>query len=220
VKVDVYSTTGKDNQADGDTVTAGGFFDNQATFSVPVQVFSKDGKPQLRTTTGLAHPSLKVDGYRYHIERFTGKKFVPYAQLSFTLKNTRWTIAPAGPKPLKLIHRGKPVALTGAWANHFRTTYEYGYPGAVLRVGAVSILRRGFPTKRIVLGTGCSEFRIEPANHIRHDMPFENPPCRDARLLKADGRYPAVKINGVKPVKAVDVSGALARARQSHSSPQ
>ena len=217
MKVDVYSTTGKDNRADGDTVIARGFRDNRATFSVPVRVVSNDGKVQLNTTSGLAHPALKIDGYIYEIERFTGKSFIPYAQLSFTLKNVTWIIAPGGANPLKLIRIGEPVALTGAWAKHFLTTYEFGYPGAVLRVGAVSIVRQGSRSTRILLGTGCSEFRIEPTNHIKHDMPFDNPPCSDAQLLRAGARYPTVRINGVKPVAAIDVSVALARARQSHS---
>jgi len=218
VKVDVYSTTGKDNRADGDTVIARGFRGNQATFSVPVRVILSNGKAQLKTTSGLAHPALKIDGYIYEIERFTGKSFVPYAQLSFTLKNTTWIIAPGGPNPLKLIRHGEPVALTGAWAKHFLTTYEFGYPGAVLRVGAVSIVSQGSRGTRILLGTGCSQFRIEPTNHIKHEMPFDNPPCRDAELLRTGTRYPTVRINGVKPVSAIDVSVALARARQSRSS--
>lgn len=218
VKVDVYSTTGKDNRADGDTVIARGFPSNQATFSVPVRVFSNGGKAQLRTTSGLAHPALKIDGYVYDIERFNGKKFVPYAQLTFTLKNTSWIISPGGANPMKLIRRGEPVALTGAWANHFLTTYEFGYPGTVLRVGAVSIVRQASRRTRILLGTGCSQFRIEPSNHIKHDMPFDNPPCGDAQLLRAGARYPKVRINGVKPVAAIDVSVPLARARQSRPS--
>jgi len=218
VKVDVYSTTGKDNRADGDTVIARGFPDNQATFSVPVRVFSNDGKAQLRTVSGLAHPAQKIDGYVYDIERFNGKKFVPYAQLTFTLKNTSWIIAPSGANPLKLIRRSEPVALTGAWANHFVTTYEFGYPGTVLRMGGVSIVRQASRRTRILLGTGCSQFRIEPSNHIKHDMPFDSPPCRDAQLLRAGARYPTVRINGVKPVAAIDVSVPLARARQSHPS--
>jgi hypothetical protein len=218
VKVDVYSTTGKDSRVDGDTVIARGFPDNQATFSVPVGVVMNDGKAQLKTTSGLAHPALRIDGYIYEIERFTGKRFVPYAHLSFTLKKESWIIAPGGANPLKLIRSGEPVALSGAWANHFLTTYEFGHPGAVLRVGAVSIMRHGSRTTRIRLGTGCSEFRIEPTSHIRHDMPFDNPPCHDSQLLRAGSRYPTVRINGVKPVTAIDVSAALAQARQSHSS--
>jgi hypothetical protein len=217
VKVDVYSTSGKDSRVDGDTVIARGFPGNQATFSVPVRVVLSNGKAVLRTASGLAHPALTIDGYVYDIERFTGKTFVPYAQLSFTLKNNNWIIAPGGANPLKLIRHDEPVALTGAWANHFLTTYEFGYPGMVLRVGAVSIVRKGSRTTRIRLGTGCSQFRIEPTNHIKHDMPFDNPPCRDAELLRAGRRYPTVKINGFKPVTAIDVSVALEQARQSHS---
>jgi len=218
VKVEVYSTSGTDNRAEGDTVIARGFRDNQATFSVPVRVVSSDGKAELKTTSGLAHPTLAIDGYVYEIEKFTGKGFVPYAQLSFTLKNENWIIAPAGANPLKLIRSDKPVALTGAWANHFLTTYEFGFPGTILRVGAVSIVRKGSRKTRILLGTGCSQFRIEPSNHIRHDMPFDHPPCRDAQLLRPGVRFPTVRINGVKPVAAIDVSVALTRARQSNSS--
>ena len=218
MKVDVYSTTGKDNRADGDTVIARGFPDNQATFSVPVRVFSNDGKAQLRTVPASHIRHRRLTATFMTSNDSTERDFVPYAQLSFTLKNTSWIIAPGGANPLKLIRRGEPVALTGAWANHFLTTYEFGYPGTVLRVGAVSIVRQASRRTRILLGTGCSQFRIEPTNHIKHDMPFDNPPCRDAQLLRTGARYPTVRINGVKPVAAIDVSVALARARQSHPS--
>lgn len=214
LKVEVYSTSGKDSSVDGDTVTARAFSTNQATLHVPVRVVSSGGQAKLRFTSTLAHPALEIDRYIYHIDRFNGTRFVPYAAISFTLKNAKWIIAPGGANPLKLTRTTGPVALTGAWAEHFLTTYEFGAPGAVLRLAAVSIVRRGVRTTRIRLGTGCTAFRIEPSIHTEHDMPFDNSPCQDTPALRAAGHYPTVRINSAKPVRAIDVGVALARSRR------
>jgi hypothetical protein len=102
------------------------------------------------------------------------------------------------------------VALTGDWVNHFQSTCEYGSQDLPLRLGSVTIEPvNGVPVK-INLGTGCSEFRIEPISHRPHRMPFDRPPCDGIRPDPAH-KYPGVKIRGVNVIAAIDVSAAKRR---------
>lgn len=202
VKIHVYSSTGRDNHADGNTVIAKAFRSNKATINVPVRILPPG---RLLRTSAPVHGFMAVDGYVFDVEQLVEGRYEPYGQIVFRYSKSKWIISPEGSNPLSLVSAGEPVALSGDWANHFRTTYEYGHGNRHLRLGAVRIVRQRASRKAIRFATSCSAFRIEPSNHIAHQTPFQDLPC-EGKSLNPKTRFPPVRINGVKTITAIDVS--------------
>jgi hypothetical protein len=213
VKIDIYSTSDTPVVIEKpDTIVANGANTNKGTLLVPTRVVPVKGGPgrktpvgKLRLTTAVAHPMISIRRYVYEVERFERDKFIPYAELEFQYADFSWRISPRGPNPLQLIGCGAPVALSGAWANHFQSTCEFGYRDLHLRLGSVTIERSNGVPLKMDLGTGCSEFRIEPIIHPPHRLTFDHSPCSNLRL-DPKMRYPAVKVKGAHPITAIDVS--------------
>ena len=224
VKVDIYSTSDTAVEVEKpDTVIANGVSANKATFLVPTRVVRVRTGPggssvvgKLQTRSALAHQTMSVRRYVYEVEKFERGKFIPYSELVFQSVKSGWRISPNGSNPLKLIGCSAPVALSGAWANHFQSSCEYGYRDLHLRLGSVTIEPlKGVPSK-MNLGTGCSEFRIEPIVHPPHRMTFDHTPCGGLRL-DPTLRYPRVLVKGVNSITAIDVS--LAKVKGKNESP-
>jgi hypothetical protein len=227
VKIDIYSTSDTAVVVEKpDTVIANGAGANEATLLVPTRIIGfktgKGGKTvlgRLQLRSARAHPTIAVRRYVYEIEKLEKGSFAPYSELVFQLEEFSWRISPKGTNPLNLIGCTSPVALSGAWANHFQSTCEYGYRDLHLRLGSVTIEPlKGAPTK-INLGTGCSEFRIEPITHPRHRLTFDHPPCAGLRL-DARVSFPKVQVKGVKSITAIDVSLAKQKSANGGAGPQ
>jgi hypothetical protein len=212
VKIDVYARLTAGSRVEpGDVIVTGAGRDNQASFNVPVAVTplvpGKSGPARVSTATARAHKVTAVDRYVYEIEKLEGRKFVPYALLEFRRVDLSWRISPKGPGPLKLVNIGKPVTLTGDWAEHTETTYEYGFEKLRLRVASVTIIGPEIGSKKINLATGCSVFRVEPATHRPHPMPFDHRPCGKT-TFDPQKKYATVEVTGLETVRAVDLSYA------------
>jgi hypothetical protein len=226
VKVDIYATSDAAVEVEKpDTVITDGVSANKGTVLVPTRVVRVRTGPGGRTVVGKlqlrsarAHPTINVRRYVYEVEKFEDGKFVPYAELVFQSVKSGWRISPSGSNPLKLICCGAPVALAGAWANHFQSSCEYGYRDLHLRLGSVTIEPlKGAPSK-MSLATGCSEFRIEPILHPPHRMTFDHTPCAGVRLDPTVS-YPRVLVKGVHSITAIDVSLAKVKSKNESSNP-
>jgi hypothetical protein len=212
VMVDIYSTSDIPVVVEKpNTVVANGETANKATFLVPTRVVpvlaGGPGDGRLQTNRALAHDTTPVRLYVYEVQKLEGRKFVPYSELVFQWVTPNWRISPKqGSNPLELKGCKGPVKLYGAWANHWASTCEYGHGELQLRLGSVTIDTgvAGGPGP-INLGTGCSEFRIEPYTHPIHDMPFDHPACGGLRL-DPNRSYPTVQVKGVRSITAIDVS--------------
>jgi hypothetical protein len=221
IKVDVYARHNSPVRIEQpNTIFANAHRDNQATLLVPTRVvpIGKTRLGRLLTTSARAHRMMAVRRYAFEVENLERGRFVPYATLVFELVGISWRISPKGKNPLKLVGCSEPVALTGDWANHFQSTCEYGYKALLLRLGSVTVERQPDAPVKINLGTGCSEFRIEPISHRPHRMPFDHPPCEGIRPDLAH-KYPGVKIRGVKAISAIDLSAAKRRTARAADNP-
>ena len=213
IKVDIYASNSSPVRIEQpNTIFANAHPDNQATLLVPTRVvpIGKTSVGRFLTTSARAHGMMGVRRYSFLVENFERGRFVPYATLVFELSGITWRISPKGKSPLSLVRCSEPVALTGDWAKHFQSTCEYGHQDLPLRLGSVTIERRTGAPIKINLGTGCSEFRIEPRTHRPHRMPFDHPPCDGIRPDVAH-KYPRVKVRGEKAITAIDLS-AVKRA--------
>ena len=219
LKIDVYSTSDNAVITSGDTITVNGEGANQATVLVPTRVVAvakgKRGAAmpgRLLSQTALAHPMQAVQQYVYRIDAYAKGRFIPFSELAFQFEKFTWRISPRGHNRLTLVGCSAPVALTGAWANHFQSTCEYRSGDLQLRLGNVTIHSAEAGARVVNLSTGCSEFRIEPITHPPHQMPFDHSPCGGVSFSAAL-RYPRVQIKGVNSVTAIDLSVAKVTGR-------